>query len=682
MLAAWQVFIRISALNMAGPGFTQLGAQATAAQTRVAKLQATMSAIQGTAALMGAALGAAFIKDGVEGAARLQVAMQSVQNATAATTAQVEQMRRLAFKVSGVTAQDVATIAEEMSIAARGGIGLGKGGKFDPAVMAALFPEIAKFADVQYLSPAHSDPSETTRLATQFVHYFKAYDQKKIALMLDQVNRVLQSQPEGLQQLVAQGKYFIPMATNLGVSYQDIAGYLAIMGQTGFLRGRGGTGMERVILGAIKATAEGSVTTFQQQKRLSALQELGMIGPDGKPSYVDDKGNLQLNALIGALDIARQKLGAIPFSSDVYKVFGAQGQQLLSTLVDPAVQEQFIRVKAHMASLSSIDKMQADYMKTFSGSWQMFITNLSNVSKAIFYPILPQLTVMFTGLAQALAVLGQFFTEHPITAELTAWATIISTIGLAIFGIVKLLAAARGFMAIAGIGSVTNPAFAGVFGGLGAAAGAVAGPIAVVLGIIAAIKLLNNLPDIYVHVSNWWALNKEKIAYNIGYAFGQITAYLVQGVVMMWQYVTAFAGSLFSNPAMMGAAVALASDNPAVAKQLWDLALQDASGRAGGFVTGSSGKLPHYIGKGFGAGQGNTWTSINRALRGPSGGGGFTLNVHTMNFGTTNDPKKHADAFLNEVNRRLPSALRSGSNSPGGFNFSPGTLGSLGTVHP
>lgn len=430
----------VEAFNHTGPMWNQIASGAMSTQASVNRAKASILSYQAVATGAITAVGAAMITHGVESAAKLQNAMATVGIVTGATARQLEALRGVVMDVSGRTAQDAVTIANEMSMA-------GRMSGWNPAMLSKLFPTIAMFADTRYLAQG-DDPVEAVRVGTAFSHYFRTYGYNKIKgqpdilYMLDQLNRVMNVQGEDMTRVLNQGKYFIPMATNLHMSIDDVMAYTALMGQTGFLRGRGGSGMGRVLLGAINATAASAITTTAQQLRYGALYDLGMIDAKRRPLYVDDKGGIQFEALMAGLIAARQKLGAINFAVDVNKVFGTVAEQLLMTIADPQVQQQLVRIKASMHRQPDVLKQQQIYMHQTQNAWKLFATNWRNIWTNIFYPTLPALTTALTYVANAFKRAYEYIFAHPDLGWTLAISTVVTTVGA---GLATMILAVRSF---------------------------------------------------------------------------------------------------------------------------------------------------------------------------------------------------------------------------------------------
>ena len=329
--------------------------------------------------------GAAGLTFAVTEAAKLERAMTGVQIATGASSRDYVKLRAQALEVSGVTAQSAVTIAQEMQRAATTAF-------HDPKQLMALFPMMAKYADVRYMASG-DNPVTSIEKMSQFAHFFAAYSPKDMAHMLDNTARLQFTTHAELNQLVTQGRYFIPNAVKLGVKQDTIFQYLAIMGQLGFLQGKGGTSLNNTILNAMSVTP----TTHLSKAKAQGLRDLHMLNPDGTLKFIDAKGNLDLVGMVTHLreirDIMKQqspRVGGSNWMRDVGAIFGKQGQVLVSALADNTTAAQMGR---NQQAFNRIPGVQGQW-KLYSGDlfyqWNAFTTNLRNLFASIALPVLPE----------------------------------------------------------------------------------------------------------------------------------------------------------------------------------------------------------------------------------------------------------------------------------------------------
>ena len=354
-----------------------------------------------------AVAGAAFIVDSVKNAAQLQLAMTSVNIATGASISQMDQMRRLVLQTSGVTAQSATTIAQELAASASSGLN-----RVDRLMSA--FPQIARAADVLMFSPKHLDPTQSATQLSQLSHLFGAYSGAPLHNMIDAAVRMMYVQPEALNKLIAQGKQFIPVALGLGVPQQDIFTEATSMGQTGFLQGRGGAGIARFIeymAGAPMLTAHLSAA------RRAGMKDLGIFDAQGRNRFIDSSGQFHLEAALKFLEERRQTMKPDRFMADAMSAFLAQAGRWLFAMTNPTAWAQRIQnIQAYRRIAppgQAVDTMWTAYTKTLGFAWKQFATNFQNVGIAIFTPVLPMLTDLFTNLASSLKVISDWFSNHP-----------------------------------------------------------------------------------------------------------------------------------------------------------------------------------------------------------------------------------------------------------------------------
>lgn len=592
---SWSIGILIRATSNAAQTFTATARAASSANSvldrhnallrttaqRQAALRAQISATNQVAGVfntvfkgLGTASGAA-IFSGIKGAADLQSAMTSVAVATNLATNRMGAFYNLAFRTSGKTAQSATTIAQELAAAASSGLS-------DPRQLMSAFPRIAKAADVMWLSPKHLDPVESVKQMATLSHLFGAYSGAPLQHMLDRATQMMFVQPEGLQQLITQGRQFIGPALARGVSEDDIFKMSMTMGQTGFLRSRGGSALARVVeyLGGA-ATATGHLSTAQH----AAMRALGLTDSSGHLShqYIDGKGDLLLGKVVDHLEHIRKNFAPMQFGNLLTNAFEAQGGRFMATILLPSVYNQVQRNWSQMNAIGNVDTLWKKYTQTFLYQWSVFATNFQNVSKAIFLPLLPQLTSLLQKWGTSLQQDVVYLNAHPKTAKAIGQGLFVA-FGASLAGIVttSLVAAANVWRLNAAIVALSVSSRAGLTGaGVSSAAGAGVGgliakiasrlkamiglgsPLAttggvyaevsalvergliariiggiggvvtrgipvvgwlltIVTGINGVASLIRNSPTIVTAVHNWWVHNQYGIGYTIGKAFGTI----------------------------------------------------------------------------------------------------------------------------------------------------------------
>lgn len=432
MMESWVVGIAFRATSnvsrlMAETTSSTRGANATIAeQNRLLdaqrrKVLAARAAIYGGLAIGGAAA----IVTGIKQAADLQQAMTSVGIATGLAGDQLARFYGLALNLSNITAQSVTTIAKEMSATASAGLN-------SPSRLYSAFPQIAKAADVLMLSPKNIDPVQAATQLAQLSHLFAAYSGNPLHNMIDIATRLMFTQPENMEAIIRQGRMFIPEALGYGVPMNTIFNQLMTMGQTGFLKGRGGAGIARFMEYLMGAT---SLTNHMSKVRRQSLEDLGVFDSDGHLKFIDEKGNLKLDDAIKYLADIRKSMTPGRYVTDVMNAFGVQGGRYLMAITRPEVQSQMVQNQNALRRIAppgqAVDTMWTRYSNTFNFAWRALVTNMSNVLGAIFLPLLPTFTKGMKSAAQELGKLTDWLFKNPKAATAIAIGAFAATLSMA-----------------------------------------------------------------------------------------------------------------------------------------------------------------------------------------------------------------------------------------------------------
>jgi hypothetical protein len=351
--------------------------------------------------------GGAAIVYGIKGAADMQRELTSTAIALRMNP-NSPILPRMAFNVSGMTAQDASTISREMAMAATSGLN-------NPKSFQQAFTRIAKAADVLWMSPKHIDPVEAVKEMSTLSHLFGQYQGPKFQHMLDRATEMMYVQPEALKQLVMQGRLFVGAGLSRGVSEEDLFKQAMIMGQTGNLRSRGGSGLARVIeylSGA--ATVTGHLSRVQH----NAMQTLGLTGANGAllPQYLNH-GKLLLQKAVDHLEHIRGQFTPTAFGNLITNAFLAQGGRYLNTTLQPNVYKKAQENWTVMNELHGVDSLWHKYTNNFLYQFNIFTTNFANLFKAVFMPMLPQLTTLFMDMGKALSKAVSWLSAHPDSAK-------------------------------------------------------------------------------------------------------------------------------------------------------------------------------------------------------------------------------------------------------------------------
>jgi hypothetical protein len=589
---SWLISVLMRFSGNGAQYMNQLGGAAGQAAGKVDRITAAMTRLRNATTMIAGAMagvGLAITVYGIKKAADFQLAMVGVQSATGASASQFARLQSMALRVSGMTAQSAVTIANEMYMVASSGLN-------NPNRLMAAFPEIAKAADVLWLStrgtPKAVDPVDASMQMAKFSHLFGAYSGQPLHKMLDFLTRLMMVQPDSLSKAITQAKYFVPTAIAAGVNINnlpqsDLAMALASMGQTGLMQGRGGTGLARYIEYMMKAP---TMTSHLSKNMRASMIDLGLFDTSGRNQFLDKSGNFELQKslhYLGDLFDRWAKTGQRSrFIEDIYGAFLAQGGRYVATMSLPAVRAQQAQNTLAMQRIAppgqAVEVLWARYMNTTAAAWSKFVTNLQNLAIRIFLPTLPKITAGLNKMADALSRLGDFFGDHPRAAGAAATGIMAVTGAMAarfVGGyLYKGLDAIAGFSGLTGQGGAAVGAgrkmllvfdniftagfatrlapvfgrfFGWVFGAIpsvGLRAVPIVGWIAAIVGAINLVpKMLTGYPMIAAKIMNWWSQNQYVIGYTIGYAFGEIARMLITAIRALGSAVGAAASTFVGN---------------------------------------------------------------------------------------------------------------------------------------
>lgn len=414
MFAAWRVAVVLSARNLTSPAFASFIADAKAAESSQERMKRAIQGVHTAATIAFAGAGvalSAFVVHGLAEAGQFELAMKNVAISTGAAGSQLRALQGMAIDLSGKTSQDVTQIAKEMAMAGKAGLTANQ--------LQSMMPQIAAYADVQMRSH-NVDPIEAVKEAVQEAHLFQAYGYKQqqfhgkqttdLQAMLEYMNELSFVQPEGMQKVVTQSAYFVPIARALGATMDQSMDLLGLMGQTGFLRGKGGTGLAQVVNSAINTT---ELTASRSAKKTEALRGLGIINADGSPAYVDRQGHIQLQAMLDHLAKVAENTNPAHYQQMLNAAMTANGARMTAVMTSPAAQEQLIRLRAKMHNIPKIQEAQNEYLGQFSVSLNTLRTNVNTAIAALFLPLAQRLTPVIRELAARVMDFAKWVYAHP-----------------------------------------------------------------------------------------------------------------------------------------------------------------------------------------------------------------------------------------------------------------------------
>ena len=413
--------------------------------------------------------GGAAILYGINQAAKLELAMKGVYAATGSLHDAGMQKRlfNMVVSTSGITAQSATTIANEAYMLASGGLN-------DPRFLLSAFPQIAKAADVLWLStmgtPKAVNPVEAASDMLKLSHLFGDYQGKPLHDAVDAMVRLQMVQPDALKKVVTQAKYFVPTAIAAGVDLHnlpqsDLLALMASGGQLGLMSGKMGTGLARYIQYMEKAPM---MTAHLSAVQRAGFETLGIFDSQGRNKFIDSQGNLELGKSIHYLGDkfdSMVKAGQRPeFLAALFGAFLQQGGQFVSTMLLPQVRAQRARNILAMGRIAppgtAVETLQDEYMHTTIGAWKYFTTNFQNIWLYTFTPMLPDITSDLRSVGYAFGQFGNTLKDNPQMASdlahIVEGITLLASARALLGGGLWLFNLASGIKGIAAAGSLAE----------------------------------------------------------------------------------------------------------------------------------------------------------------------------------------------------------------------------------
>lgn len=260
---------------------------------------------------------------------------------------------------------------------------------------------------------------------------------------------------DDMAQSLAQGGL---VAKSAGLSIQDFATAIGIMGNQGLKASDAGTSLKSMIAGLTPATKEAK----------GAFEQLGIqvFDSSGKfKAFPDILANLS-QAFSGLTEQQRAVTAELIFGSDGIRAFNALAPSMSSGLADASQQWQNFGTAA--AAAPSILEQSAIRMSTLSGQIELLKGDLESAGLAIGQKVIPMIVTALNALKTALQ-----------SAPVQTWAAGMQTLGEAVMGLpapIKVATAALVAMGVALALISATPVIA-IIGGIVIAVGLLAGKL-------------------------------------------------------------------------------------------------------------------------------------------------------------------------------------------------------------
>ena len=520
-----------------------------------------------------AVAGVAAMGDAVTQAAKLQTIFVAIQNATGATAEQMDRYSQRFYDIAdrnGMAVQDAADIVRVFARASGGRLSL------------AQLVDLADKGGAQFsmiMKNARGEDYETS--ATQAItlaHMFRAYDPAGQAKMFDAMAHLGEMMPHNLNAAITQMGYFLPKLKTMGVDDASAVALMAWMDQSGYGRGKGGTGLRTLVeqgLGPLQ------LTTHAQGVKAVLLREMGLIDAHGNSPFYDAKTkSFNIFGYLGAIHdwVAKQPRMDTALKT-ITSTFGTQGGNIAALMADPAVVAGLQELRRFSTdSRVSQREQAARYENTVMFQAGRAWSNFQSLMTELAFPWLQQATNLLRSLGGKLHALQVYFHGHRdieksvgvVVASVTTVAAALAGLGLiakiggvaagggaassVFMGALGWLDAVlfRGILSKVVLGVLDLVGGRGIFAFLGRFIPVVGWVTAALEGLNLFVHFVENLPTIVTAIHNWWAKWQGPIGYTINWVFFAITKMLVDAIQLMFTTIASVVATAAHNLWLLG----------------------------------------------------------------------------------------------------------------------------------
>ena len=439
--------LRMLCLNMA-----KAGTEADVLALKLAKIKTLFHIGLGTAGA-GFALAVPLIF-AIDKAAQLQKQMIAIQLATKGTTGEMDNMRHVIEKMSGVTvfsSTEIAGMVKQMAT----GMGM-------PArQLTSLVPIFTKFADVQYMMKGTS-AEESIGIGIRASHLAGHYDAKSMSNYLDLLNKVSLVIPGNLSEVANALQYSQSVAkSTLGVSDENMVVLVALLNRLGIKGTRGGTHLIAAMSRSIPGIFGSGLLTGKSNE---ALRDMGMTDAKGHAKFFTNGkfDTVKWMSLLAQFEtnefakypeaIARQNI-----IKDFHNAMGVQGSRVGALFATPQAAQQLALIySAIQRAPDVVTGQEAFKNQAVAQQYMNAKAQLTSTMTELGWVLLPDVTKGLNYLNQSLGKLIDYIHKNPGSVERFVKAVAGLSIALVVAGGITILGTAIGALGVI-VGIVTAP---------------------------------------------------------------------------------------------------------------------------------------------------------------------------------------------------------------------------------
>lgn len=337
--------------------------------------------------LFSAAAMAASIAAPVKVAMDFEAAMSQVGAVSRATGEDMDRLTRTARELGATTVWSASQAADGMRYLAMAG--------FSTDDIIATMPGMLNLA-----SAAGLDLGATADIASNMLSGFRL-ETSEMARVADVLVNTFTSSNTTMDGLGETMKYVAPIASEAGVTFEEVAAMAGLLGNNAIQGGQAGTALRAVLTRLAGPPTE-------------AARALAALGIETK----DAEGNLRsLPEILGEVHRATMDLGSAEKLEYFKAIAGQEAGSAFAILVNEAGAGNLQKFAQDVADVGSAQRVAAEMTNNTRGAWTQFQSVVESLSITFGNILLPSVTTTFQVLAAGLSRIEALINAFPLASK-------------------------------------------------------------------------------------------------------------------------------------------------------------------------------------------------------------------------------------------------------------------------
>lgn len=370
----------------------EMGARAAKAQESLQKnIAAQQANLQKRAEyrgqLFGAAAMVASVGAPIKVAMDFEAAMSKVAAVSRASSEELDRLTKTARELGATTVWSASQAAEGMTYLAMAG--------FSTEDIIATMPGMLNLA-----SAAGLDLGVTADIASNMLSGFRL-ETSEMSRVADVLVNTLTSSNTTMEGLGETMKYVAPIASEAGVTLEEVAAMAGLLGNNAIQGGQAGTALRAVLTRLAGPPTE-------------AARALAALGIETK----DAEGNLRsLPEILGEVHRATMDLGSAEKLEYFKAIAGQEAGSAFAILVNEAGSGNLQKFAQDITDVGSAQRVAAQMTENTRGSWTQFQSVVESLSITFGNILLPGVTAVFNALAAGLSKVEALISAFPTASK-------------------------------------------------------------------------------------------------------------------------------------------------------------------------------------------------------------------------------------------------------------------------